>query len=577
MIRKLPIHEAVAAGDAELVERLLAEHGADAMHEIERVTPEGLTALMLAVMSPRADVSIVERLITCGAAIHRAGGREWDRGDALYFALRAGDVRKVDALVRAGADIGYVRDGYTALLDGIHGRNVQQDPNLLDLVRYLIDRKVDLDSETEYSETALRVLSRLGRFDAVRMLLDAGADERQLAWNPLIRAIALDDEAQVAHLLKSGADVEARDWWKRTAWLVAISSGNMRIARLVRDAGADIHARGRCGRPPLFYAIGNHDLAMLTWLIEVGCDPLAVDEFGGNALMEAAENGFAGAIAPLLEAGLDVNAEGKPYTALASTRRPDIVQLLLDAGANQAEITQEARRAMVGLPADSQVGLLAVTSEEFRRGAPRRFGRENPELIDEPFWLAMIRAGVNAWSAAQEFKEVSAGNPVWCAQRFGQSISFLPDGRVVQIAGEHEDSYDPDFCIYNDVFVHEPGGQIRIYGYPKETFPPTDFHTATLSGRKLFVVGSLGYHGERRFGSTPVYSLDIDDFHIEKLATTGENPGWIYRHRAELRGTEIIVSGGNLAVESNGEESHVPNQHRFALDLNELRWRRLPD
>jgi hypothetical protein len=28
---------------------------------------------------------------------------------------------------------------------------------------------------------------------------------------------------------------------------------------------------------------------------------------------------------------------------------------------------------------------------------------------------------------------------VWCAQRFGQSLSFLPDGRVIQIAGEHED------------------------------------------------------------------------------------------------------------------------------------------
>jgi hypothetical protein len=24
----------------------------------------------------------------------------------------------------------------------------------------------------------------------------------------------------------------------------------------------------------------------------------------------------------------------------------------------------------------------------------------------------------------------------------------------VQIGSEHEDDYDPDFCIYNDVFVH---------------------------------------------------------------------------------------------------------------------------
>ena len=70
--------------------------------------------------------------------------------------------------------------------------------------------------------------------------------------------------------------------------------------------------------------------------------------------------------------------------------------------------------------------------------------------------------------------------PVWCAQRFGQTVTLLPDGRAVQIAGEHEDHYDPDFTIYNDVFVHEPDGTIRIFGYPEAVFPPTDFHTATL-------------------------------------------------------------------------------------------------
>jgi hypothetical protein len=34
-------------------------------------------------------------------------------------------------------------------------------------------------------------------------------------------------------------------------------------------------------------------------------------------------------------------------------------------------------------------------------------------------------------------------------QRFGQSLTLLPDCRAVQIGGEHEDWYDADFCIYN--------------------------------------------------------------------------------------------------------------------------------
>jgi hypothetical protein len=41
--------------------------------------------------------------------------------------------------------------------------------------------------------------------------------------------------------------------------------------------------------------------------------------------------------------------------------------------------------------------------------------------------------------------------------------------------GEHEDFYDPDFCIYNDVFVHERDGSVAIYGYPESVFPPTDY------------------------------------------------------------------------------------------------------
>src|SRR6185503_1846850 len=118
----------------------------------------------------------------------------------------------------------------------------------------------------------------------------------------------------------------------------------------------------------------------------------------------------------------------------------------------------------------------------------------------------------------------------WSAMRFGQSITRLPDGRIVQVAGEHEDAYDEDFCIYNDVFVHEPGGAITLYGYPEDVFPPTDFHTATLVGDAIYLIGSLGYAGARRYGHTPVFRLDTRTFRIERLAPAGDPPGWIYGH-----------------------------------------------
>jgi hypothetical protein len=151
----------------------------------------------------------------------------------------------------------------------------------------------------------------------------------------------------------------------------------------------------------------------------------------------------------------------------------------------------------------------------------------------------------------------------------------LPDGRVVCVAGEHEDYYDPDFCIYNDVVVIAPGGGVSIYGYPLDVFPPTDFHSATLVGTRIILVGSLGYSGRRAFGRTPVYELDVESFAIRPLETSGDAPGWIFRHLAwhEVEAETIRVAGGEVAVATeNPREPYPRNDRVYRLDLRTLRW-----
>src|SRR5262245_11970545 len=93
----------------------------------------------------------------------------------LKEALSKGDPQRVRALLEAGANIHYVREhGYNALLDALHGRDIARDGRLLELLKLLIERGVALSDVTSYRESALRVLSRVGRFDAVRLLLDSG-------------------------------------------------------------------------------------------------------------------------------------------------------------------------------------------------------------------------------------------------------------------------------------------------------------------------------------------------------------------------------------------------------------------
>ncbi len=487
----------------------------------------------------------------------------------LQTALYAGDISRVRTLIAAGENIHYKRDdGYDAIIDAVHG----PDASLLEMLKLLLEYGVDLNGETSYGETGVRVLSRVSQFDAVRLLLNAGADKRYLEWTPLVEAVALGSLEDVRTILAQGADLEAKDYWSRTAWLISLLCGDMEKATLLRDHGANTNARGRCDKPALFYAIEGHHPAMLRWLIQSGADIHAQDQFAHTALMHAVAEDDLDCANILLEAGAHVEAD-QYGSIIGDTTSRVMVLRLLEAGADPANISYKAQRNLVGLGDIDKNALDIVSTDDFRSGHARVFGKDNPERMHVPFWNAMIRAGVGAYTALDRFSEKGDGTsrPVWCAQRFGQSLTFLPDGRAIQIGGEHEDFYDADFCIYNDVFVHGADGSIAVYGYPESVFPPTDFHTATLLGETIYVIGSLGYQDKRQHGVTLVHRLHISTLRMERLETQGEGPGWIYKHRASaINSHEIRVWGGEIAT----SDDDAGNVAAFVLDVETLVWRR---
>lgn len=553
--------------------------------DINAYDSSGYSPLMHAVTSPKANVELVRLLIEKGADVDQKSSSTYaamldagERHNIISLALAGGDPEKVTALLENGADIHYKRpSGYSALIDALHGRDVLRDSRLIDLLRLLLANKVPLNDVTKYQETGLRVLSRVGRYDAVRLLLDAGADPSQLRWTPLIQAVALGTLADVQRTVETGATLEDKDWWERTAWLVAVQTGDLAKARFLRERGADIDARGRCSKPTLFYAIENHHTPMLQWLIESGVSIEQTDKFGKTPLMIAVENNNAEAVDLLLKAGANVNYEMKhEQTALGLVRTRELVIRLLDAGADPGKLPFEGRRALLGFEPDPDAALLNISLDEFTKGRARRFGTANPEEVFDPFWEGMIRSGINGSQARQLHKSESDvdTSPIWCAQRFGQSITLLPDGRIVQVAGEHEDFYHSDFCIYNDVFVHESDGTIHIFTYPESVFPPTDFHTATLVGQYIYLIGSLGYLGTKGYGKTPVYRLHTKTFSIEPVATTGKAPGWIFGHRAvQPTANEIRIFGGKIATADGDQEIHATNDQSFILDTHRMLWR----
>jgi hypothetical protein len=224
----------------------------------------------------------------------------------------------------------------------------------------------------------------------------------------------------------------------------------------------------------------------------------------------------------------------------------------------------------------------AVTRDLFLVWRAPRLGARNPHELTNPVWswIAGLRE-TSAWSVNEHFAGPSslAVGPCFCGTRFGQTRTELADGSVLWIGGEHEDYYDPDFFIYNDVIVEQPDGTRRVFGYPHAVFPPTDSHSATLAGGRVVIVGGLGYPADRIAGTTPVYVLDLATLAITRQPTEGPAPGWLYKHSAALSddGRSLLIRGGTVSERADGQELHRENIDDWSLDLERWTWTRLTD
>lgn len=529
------------------------------------------TALAHAVSSPGEALGVIRLLIEAGADVHATVGAP--ERFLLDLAAATGDVDRVHALLDAGADIRRVSPkGYTVLVHAVYKLHDHQ--GLVPMVEFLVQNGADLDRETEYGESPLSVASYQGRFDVVRCLLDAGADPTRLGWTRLMQAVALGTAAEARVLLEREGGLHDRDAWGRTPWLLAAYVGDVEQGKLLHAAGARLEDRGRARKTALMVCAERGHEDMSRWLLTVGADLEAVDDSANTALMRASSAGKAACVRVLLDAGADPRRRNEHQeNAMAEASSVEVVRLLEDAGEHLGDIRTGMKRVLTGLGDDA----LASDEASFLSGQRPRFGTRNPDVMNVPFWKAMVRAGVSAWEARAGFGDTECldDGPVWCFQRYGTSFTELPDGSCVQIGGEHEDSYDPDFYIYNDVVVHDGPGSFRILGYPREVFPPTDFHSATLVDGSIWIVGGLGYAGTRRYGTTPIYRLDCRTWRIEEVDARGPGPGWIHGHEARFVEPDVIrVSGGKICTEIDGEEILATNEERFVLRLSDRAWLR---
>lgn len=191
-------------------------------------------------------------------------------------------------------------------------------------------------NEKNYADSIIQ-----GNIEAVRLFLSAGMspDEKNDGLPPLLEASRRGHSEVALALIEAGADVNARDAYGVTAMMFAAICGSTEVIDRLTEAGADVNAQDLGGRSVLLEALTTENdipVSTIQSLVEAGAAPNIRISGGVTPLMLAA-TGEPDVLQMLIDAGADVNAQDdRGRTALMrAAHKPENVSILKAAGAEE--------------------------------------------------------------------------------------------------------------------------------------------------------------------------------------------------------------------------------------------------
>ncbi len=240
----------------------------------------------------------------------------------LIDAIRALETGKALALIEDGAEVGQaLPDGTTPLHWAAHYGETE-------VVEALLEAGAEADVESRFHATPISEAALIGSVPILSMLLEAGvpADRANHEGQTPLMIVARAGNVPAAKLLlEHGADVDAiEQWGGQTALMWAVAHQRAAMTGLLLDAGAD----------PNIKATDRN------WQRRVTVEPRKkiMDDGGLSALHYAAREGCRACVAPLLDAGADIDI-GDPdrvtplHLALLNGNF-DLARDLIEAGAD---------------------------------------------------------------------------------------------------------------------------------------------------------------------------------------------------------------------------------------------------
>jgi uncharacterized protein len=340
-----PLWLASVNGSAPMVERLLSA-GADPNTSM----PEGDTALMTAART--GNVAAVRALLTRGA--HVNAQEQWKGQTALMWAAAGNNAAAIEALVEAGADV-QARTKYRTVplfQTGGFGRRAERNSDVtkqsgfqalhfavragaLDAVKALLKSGATVRDTTGDGTGVLVMAIASAHFELADFLLEQGADPNahEQGWTPL---------HQVAYSRRPNTGVNNPGLVPRDR-LDSLTMARKLIGRgadpnLAATKNPDVTSVGRKrlteeGATPFWVAAQTVDLPYMQLLVEHGADPLRANKTGDTPLLAAS--------------GLVIEKPGEspgtPEEVAAA------IKFCLDRGADATTVDEDGNTALHGV------------------------------------------------------------------------------------------------------------------------------------------------------------------------------------------------------------------------------------
>ncbi len=197
----------------------------------------------------------------------------------IFIAAAKGDEAFFLELVEKGADIhAHAKDGSNLLVGAVFGENIN-------IVRYLLNKGLDVNHKSRGGNTPLHIASRKLNSYLLGVLIRAGAD--YTIANDLGETVKSQEKKWKSDFsLMKNIDINAKDSEGWTALHLAAVKGDRDGVKKLIKMKSDVNTRASHGNTPLYDAA---DAKVVEILLGAGAKIDALDDYGETALMAAAQ------------------------------------------------------------------------------------------------------------------------------------------------------------------------------------------------------------------------------------------------------------------------------------------------